>query len=118
MFFKKHVSNPWFTLIKEGKKTSEGRLNKGQFSKMKKGDIVEWFNMEKEITKKVKTKIIDVITYDSFYDCIKNEKLENILPIPEITTIQEGVDNVYYKYYSQTDENLHGVLAIRIKVIN
>lgn len=117
MFYEIHVSNPWFTLIKEGKKTSEGRLNKGKFSKMKKGDIVEWFNMENEITAKVKTKIIDVINYDSFHECVKNETIDNILPIPEITIVQEGVDNVYYKYYSQNDENLYGVLAIRIKVI-
>jgi len=35
MIWEKGVGEPWFTLIKDGKKTSEGRLAKGDFAKMK-----------------------------------------------------------------------------------
>ena len=35
MNYRKHLSEPWFSLIKLGIKTVEGRLNKGVFSKIK-----------------------------------------------------------------------------------
>jgi ASC-1-like (ASCH) protein len=38
--YTKHLSEPWFSLIKIGAKTCEGRLNKGEFSIMKKGDKI------------------------------------------------------------------------------
>ena len=43
MKYTKHLSEPWFTLIKLGIKTCEGRLNKGDFSKMKINDTIEFF---------------------------------------------------------------------------
>lgn len=36
--YEKNVSEPWFTKIKEGDKMVEGRLNKGDFAKIKPGD--------------------------------------------------------------------------------
>ena len=38
--YKKHLSEPWFSLIKLKLKTVEGRLNKGDFSKMLVGDNI------------------------------------------------------------------------------
>jgi ASC-1-like (ASCH) protein len=42
--YTKHLSEPWFSLIKIGAKTCEGRLNKGEFSIMKKGDKIIFIN--------------------------------------------------------------------------
>ena len=42
----KNVSEPWFSLLKLKIKSVEGRLNKGEFSKMKIGDIIEFSNEE------------------------------------------------------------------------
>ena len=42
MKYNKHLSEPWFSLIKLGLKTCEGRLNKGEFSKMKVNDTIEF----------------------------------------------------------------------------
>ena len=42
----KNISEPWFSLIKLKIKSVEGRLNKGEFSKMKIGDIIEFSNEE------------------------------------------------------------------------
>ena len=39
MKYSKHLSEPWFSLIKLNIKTCEGRLNKGDFSNMKENDI-------------------------------------------------------------------------------
>ena len=116
MIYRKGVGEPWFTLIKQGKKTSEGRLDKGDFSKFAEGDIVIWENG----TRKVKTKIVKVIRYKTLYQMIKEERLKNVLPESGIKTIQEGVDKVY-RYppvnYTEEKEKKYGVLAIRIKVV-
>ena len=123
--YEKEVQEPWFSLIKKGIKSVEGRLNKGDFSRMKVGDIVTWINSIKKIkngkikiiNRKVKTKIIGIGNYSSFYEMIKTERLKNTLPTPEIKTIQQGVDDVYYKFYSPKDEREKGVIAIRLRVI-
>lgn len=118
MIYKKHVSEPWFTLIKRGEKIVEGRLNKGEFSQMKKGDIIEWLNNElnKNGTKKrpFKTKIIDIKRYKTFEEYLKMERLKNTLP--GINRINNGL-KIYYKYYTKEDEKKYGILGIKIEVI-
>ena len=124
-YYEKGVQEPWFSLIKKGIKSVEGRLNKGDFSRMKVGDIVTWTNSIKKvksgktkiINRKFKTKIIGIGNYSSFYELIKTERLKNTLPTPELKTIQQGVDDVYYKFYSPKDEREKGVKAIRLRVI-
>ena len=49
-----HVNRIWFEFIREGKKTIEGRLNKGKFKDMKIGDIISFVND----ANKVKVQII------------------------------------------------------------
>ena len=118
MIYKKHVSEPWFRLIKRGEKTVEGRLNKGEFSQMKKGDIIEWFNndLNKNGSKKrpFKTKIVDIKEYKSFEDYLKTERLKNTLP--GINRINNGLE-IYYKYFTKEDEKKYGILAIKLEVI-
>ena len=111
--WEKHVSEPWFSLIKKGVKSVEGRLNKGDFAKMKKGDIVVWMNKNG----KVRTKITSVHKYKSFNNYITTERLKNTLPDPNVKTIKQGVEDVYLKFYTKQDEKKYGVLAIRLKVI-
>ena len=92
---------------------------------MKVGDIVTWTNnIKKEkngktimIHRKVKNKITGIGNYSSFYQMIKTERLKHTLPVPEIKTIQQGVDDVYYKFYSPKDEREKGVKAICLRVI-
>ena len=82
--YEKGVQEPWFSLIKKGIKSVEGRLNKGDFSRMKIGDIVTWTNSIKKIksgktkiiNRKVKTKIIGIGNYSNFYQMIKVERLK------------------------------------------
>jgi ASC-1-like (ASCH) protein len=37
MILTKYVQDPWFSLIQNGNKIVEGRLNKGNFKELKKG---------------------------------------------------------------------------------
>lgn len=100
---RKHLSSPWFLLVKHGIKTVEGRIDKGEFHKGEK--IVFWNG--NEVTERL---ISDVIKYKSFREMIEAEGLHRVLP--GILTIEEGV-KIYRKYYSEDDEKM-GVIAIRL----
>ncbi len=104
------VKNPWFNFIRDGSKTVEGRLNRGSFLKMNKGDIVTWVNNDNKINTVVKYNK----KYDSFEKMLKNERIENVLP--SISNIMSGV-NTYRKFYSEKDEMKNGIVAIGIEKI-
>lgn len=102
-----NVQDPWFTFIKDGKKTVEGRLNKGKFAELKINDIVTWINGNREC----KTKIRHINKYNSFKEMLEKEGLDKVLP--SIESINDGVQ-VYRKFYTEEDEKTYGVLAIRL----
>ena len=106
----KQVQEPWFGYIKSGKKTIEGRLNKGSFQELKKGDIVYWKNADKII----KTKIISVHHHKDFEKMLKTHRLYNVLP--SIRTYKDGV-KVYHKFFSPSDVKKYGILAIKLQKI-
>ena len=112
--YTKTLSEPWFSLIKLGLKTVEGRLDKGDFSKIKNGDIIEFTNNDFEPLRKFTVKIISIEKYKTFEKYIKSEGLS--LCLPGIDTIKQGV-NVYYKYFTKEDETKYGIVAIRFKIM-
>ena len=116
-YYKKNLSEPWFSLILDGLKTIEGRLNKGAFSYMNIGDIITWYNMENWEYREFKTVIMNIKNYNNFYDLIKSEKLINTLPYVSIKTIDQGVNDVYYNYYKKEDEKKYGVISFKLRVI-
>jgi len=93
----KNISEPWFSLIKLKIKSVEGRLNKGEFSKMKIGDIIEFSNEELGFRAVRILKIKDIYYYMNFHEYLNQEKLKNCLP--GIQNIKQGV-SVYHKFYS------------------
>lgn len=105
-----HVNRIWFEFIREGKKTIEGRLNKGKFKDMKIGDIISFVND----ANKVKVQIINKIKYNSFEEYLLMEGLKRTLP--NIKTIKDGLD-VYYSYYTKNQEKEHKIVAIEIKIV-
>ena len=111
---KKHLSEPWFSLIKLGLKKYEGRLKKSDFLTLKKNDTITFFNNDFDYNREYTVKIIKIRYYDSFETLLK-KKLRIILP--GIDTIDEGI-KVYRKYYSEEAEKQYGVLAIKMNVIN
>ncbi len=106
----KQVQEPWFSLIKSGQKTIEGRLNKGDFAKMQPGDYVTWTNGPLS----VKTQITAIYHHNTFATYLKARTLRACLP--GVATIAEGV-KIYHKYYSRDDERKFGVLAIELKLV-
>jgi ASC-1-like (ASCH) protein len=112
--YSKHLSEPWFSLIKIGAKKCEGRLNKGDFSEMKKGDYILFTNNDFDLQREFHCKITSIHDYESFEKYLENESLEKCLP--GIDTLEEGV-NIYYKYYKKEDEIKYKIKAIRLRVI-
>jgi ASC-1-like (ASCH) protein len=106
-----NVSEPWFSLIYIGLKTVEGRKNTGRFKEMKVGDIIEWQNNDFK-PRSIKTKIVGKSEYKTFKEYLETEGLEKCLP--SIPTIEDGL-SVYYKYYTKKDEEMYGVVAIRLE---
>jgi len=101
-----NVQEPYHSFILEGKKTVEGRLNKGKFAAIEKGDILE---LE---PKKIKFVVIEKNIYKSFREMIEKEGVANV--IPDKNDIDEASD-VYYRFYTKEQEQEFGVAAIRIR---
>jgi len=114
MEYIKNLSEPWFSLIKLGIKKCEGRLNKGDFAAMKKGDHIVFENSEFGFQRMFRVKITSIHNYESFEEYLYNETLEKCLP--GIDTLEEGV-SIYYKYYKPEDEAQYKIIAIRVKVV-
>ena len=117
--YSEHLSEICFTLINLGLKTVEVRLNKGDFSKMNIGEVIEWINDDfnertcfTEIVPKRScfTKIIAKTEYKSIEDYIKCGGLSGI------PSLEHGL-NMHYKYFTKEDEDKYGIVAIKIKCI-
>ena len=112
MEYKKHLSEPWFSLVNLKLKTVEGRLNKGDFSKMNVGDTIIFFNNDFDY-REVKVTITKISHYNTFKSYLKTETLKKTLP--GFTNLQKGL-NVYYKYFTQEQEKKHKIVAIKMKI--
>ena len=110
----KDISEPWFSLIKVGLKTVEGRLNKGDFASLTKGDCIKVDNIELGFMRNYTIKITSIHKYTSFKEYLEKEKLEKCLP--GIDTIEDGI-KVYYKYYLKEAEDKYKIIAIRFKIV-
>ena len=108
-----HLSEPWFTLISMGLKTVEGRRNKGKYKDMKFGDVIEWVN-EDFNKRSVMTRVTEKNSYPTFKEYLETEGLENCLP--GISSITDGL-SVYFKYYTPKDEEVFGVVAIKLELV-
>ena len=106
--FEKELSEPWFSLTKYKIKKVEGRLNKGDFSKMQIGDSIFFTNNDLGFERSFLIKIKKISNYETFEEYLKNEGLEKTLPTVE--SIEDGI-KVYYKYYTKNDELKYKIKA-------
>lgn len=110
--FEVNVSEPWFSAIKHGKKTIEGRLRKNKFASVKPGTTMVIRNSTKSKSPAIVAVVIDVVRYDSFHEFLVQEGLSHTLP--GLTSIADGVD-VYREFYNEQMEKEHGVVAIHLR---
>lgn len=109
--YKFSVKAPWFDKIKEGIKSIEGRLKKGRFEHISKGDEIIWYN--RDSGEEVKTIVDSVKTYKTIGEMLKAEGICRVLP--GINSIAEG-ETIYNQYYSPENQEKYDVIAIHFKI--
>ena len=105
------LSEPWYTLVKNGNKTVEGRINDEKRQKLKIGDTIIFTDTsgKNSFQKRIK----NLKTFKTFDSAIREAKLKNILP--GIRTYKKGVD-VYLSIKGfKEKENKYGVLLIYLE---
>ncbi|KAJ6677624.1 RNA-BINDING ASCH DOMAIN PROTEIN [Salix viminalis] len=100
--FELHVQEPFFTQLKDGRKTVEGRCAVGAYNRIGSGASIL-------LNKCVLLQVQEVRRYASFSEMLEAEVLAKVLP--GVNTIDEGV-RVYRKFYTEEKERSNGVLAI------
>lgn len=104
------VKDPYFEQIKDGKKTVEGRLKKGRFEHIDKGDTIYWVN--RDTKEEVKTKVTEHKTYDNISDMIKEVGHKKLLPG---TKSNEEAQEKYNTFYGEEKQKENKAIAIHFK---
>lgn len=107
-----HRKEPYFTFVKNGVKTIEGRINKGEYGFVKSGDHIVVNNEEE--TDSVEVIVKDVRKYISIQEMLGQESFKKLLP--EVETREHGVE-VYKRFYTSEQEKEFGVIAIEFEKI-
>ncbi|KAH9727441.1 ASCH domain-containing protein [Citrus sinensis] len=102
--FELHVQEPFFSFIKDGLETVEGRCTISDYNSIGPGSVIL-------LNKCMMLKVQSVCHYDSFSEMLEAESLVKVLP--GVKTIEEGVQ-IYRKFYTEEKERSNGVLAICI----
>lgn len=100
----RHLCEPYYSLVKSGEKTVEGRLNKGSNAGVNIGDYFKFYNDNGD---EFLARIDDIKRFSSFR--LMLEKYINEA-LPGVENINEGVA-VYRKFYSEADEDEYKVNA-------
>jgi len=111
------LREPWFELLRSGKKKAESRLNRGAYARVKVGDTVEIRRSRpKDDTsefaglRKFKATVKARTEYPSFAAMLEAETLKTVLP--GVKSIEDGVKH-YREFYSEEDEKAHGVVSFK-----
>jgi len=112
MTYHNHRAEPYFTFLKNGQKTIEGRIKKGWYRFVKPGDHVIVYNEEE--TNSVEVIVKRVCSYSSIREMLGQEPFKKILP--DVETINQGID-VYRQFYTDEQQRESGVVAIEVERI-
>ena len=108
--FRMMLDEPYFSQIKRGEKTIEGRLSTPERSHIQTGDTI-LFTKSSDSKDTFVQSVATVRQYPSFHDMLSKENLASVLP--GVVSVEEGVQ-VYRRFYSASAESAAGVLAIQL----
>ncbi|MDN5275277.1 MAG: Archaea-specific enzyme related to ProFAR isomerase (HisA) and containing an additional [Candidatus Saccharibacteria bacterium] len=103
-----------------GRKTIEGRLNRGKFALYKPGDQI-WLRrdhrdengeLQNGEPRQVLVEIVAIRKYSSFLEMVKTEGYERVIPQ---AMSAEAAAGEYDTYYPAEDQATYGILAIEIR---
>lgn len=106
------LREPYFSLIKNGRKVYEIRLNDEKRRLLRVGDELIFV---RDLTgdAKIFCEVVDLLRFGSFEECFKN------LPLEQVGFAVETIDSAVaqmHKFYSNDDEKNWGVLAIKVNL--
>ncbi|KAK3012053.1 LOW QUALITY PROTEIN: hypothetical protein RJ639_012408 [Escallonia herrerae] len=117
--FELHVQEPFFTQLKDGQKTIEGRCALGDYTRTGSRSLIllnkclvlqVLLFYAVEVTSFISScETLRCPWYATFHEMLEAESLVNVLP--GVGTIEEGMQ-VYRKFYSEDKEQSNGVLAV------
>ena len=108
---RKHLSEPWFSLVCTGKKKYEGRLADNEaFSGAPVGSEVTWYNDDLPFERVCRVKITEKTVYAGFAEMLLDKGVERVLPT--VSSVKDGVA-VYRRFYPGRKP----VLCLRMKVL-
>lgn len=110
MLHKIHCQEPWFSLIRQGKKPVEGRKATERFRRIKPGDTIQFFCGSESF----ECQVTDVNEYSSIEEYLRNETLEHALP--GISSMEEGV-RIYLQWSTIEQIDRHGFLGIKVALV-
>ncbi len=105
-----HTKEPWFSLIRQGIKTVEGRKATHLFKKIKVGDKIHFTNG----TDNFMAVVEDVRQYPSVEKYLEETTLEKSLP--GIKTMEEALE-IHYLWSAKDNINEYGFIGIFVKPI-
>jgi ASC-1-like (ASCH) protein len=105
-----------------GRKTIEGRLNRGKFAEYRVGDTVvlrrDWRDdagqLHDGVPDAAKVEIIAIRQYANFLEMVTAEGYERVIPS---ASTAEAAAAEYDAYYYAEDQQRYGVLAIEVRTI-
>jgi ASC-1-like (ASCH) protein len=110
--YKNHRQEPYYTFLKNGLKTIEGRLDKGLYAEVAPGDhILVHTSTEDE---HVEVEVVAVRSYTDFQAMLSTESIAKVLP--NIHLVEDGV-KLYRQFYSEAQEQEYGVNAIEVRLV-
>jgi len=110
------LNEPWFELVKSGKKIYEGRRNTEFCRQILPGDLL--FIQKYKEPENSEGYYVEVLTlehFNTFQEALNRLPIDQILPIPNIT-VEKGVE-IYYQYVSLNTQLKDGIIMIKIKPI-
>lgn len=110
MRYHNHRAEPYFTFLKNGRKTIEGRVRKGWYCNVQPGDEIVVFNEEE--TDSLVVVVKRVARYKSIKEMLTREPMEKLLP--DIKTVDQGIE-VYRGFYTPEQEQQFGMVAIEVE---
>jgi ASC-1-like (ASCH) protein len=107
--YKSHRADPYFGFVKNGQKTIEGRIKKGEYQFLKTGDHIVVCNEEE--TDSVEVLVKDLRNYNSVREMLECEPLKKVLP--NVDTVDQGIE-IYKQFYTEEQQQEFGVIAIEV----
>lgn len=105
------VQKKYFDLIREGKKTVEGRVNQRKYQKIHVGDLVA-FNSSELTDPSVLCVVKEKKIYLTFKEMLLTEGVENCLP--GTLSLDEAI-SIYHAFPGYEEKSRHhGVVAFRL----